>query len=166
MSQHSQVNQTLLFARMQLEHARQPHSRPDSALRQQAYVRAACSELRHTYIALLNEIGAAYRVALHAPILSVDELCHRLNTINKHPSEIEELKELLNNPSSWLSQLLQAYEQLLSGHVHAATPINPQIIAVAANAHTSDALTASAMQVVSDEMQALIERLRSVYFEY
>lgn len=166
MSQHSQVNQTLLFARMQLQHAQQPHTRPDSALRQQGYVRAACSELRHAYIALLNEIGAAYRVTLHAPILSVDELCHRLDAIDKHPSEIEELKELLSSPSSWLSQLLQTYEQLLSGRIHATAPTNPQIIAVAASAHTTDALTVSATQVVSDEMQALVERLRSVYFEY
>ncbi len=73
---------------------------------------SALYQIECAYLNYLREIAVTYQYKLPESIFSVQDLDAGLRSVNKEPSEAQEIKSLAENGSSWLFQLFSAFRQL------------------------------------------------------
>lgn len=116
----SAVNQKLFFCNLLLKQG--PREEKQSAHLETALCQSALYQLEVGYRHYLREIAATYQFKTPETLSSAEELASALSSINKHPSEAQEILGLLEQKGSWLSQLLVTHQRLSSLSPHEQPP--------------------------------------------
>lgn len=112
----SLVNQKLGFAAALISLAK---SFPDDSIgirktQRQACYEASVFQLYAAYHFYLRELADNNRIKNPEYIKSIDALCDALSQSGNSPSEANELRELIKDEKSWLSQVLVQYSHVFA----------------------------------------------------
>jgi len=143
----ARTNQTLYFARITLDQAELASSSQDKRRLEEA----ALSHLYGSIHAYLQELVRQYSLA---PFRDIDELLNRVGV----PTELQELKILSEDASSWLSGLLTQYERLLHSGLDQELP-NSNLI-------TKQSDYVSLFRNILNDLEKVIQRMREHSQEY
>ena len=143
----ARTNQTLYFARITLDQAELASNSQDKRRLEEA----ALSHLYGSIHAYLQELVRQYALA---PFRDIDELLGRAGV----PAELQELKILSEDASSWLSSLLTQYERLLHSGLDQELP-NSNLI-------TKQSDYVSLFRNILNDLEKVIQRMREHSQEY